>query len=133
MARKLTIVGKMYLHDWEDFGPNETEVIPISDSALLDDDQVEEVLEVIEGVGGEVRGELEVRAALRSKGRIRVWVDLLLFEGTSEATSDLDGERHSTFLLQPGQSVSKTMTASNTAENDDDYVKVKLTFKNNPA
>ena len=106
-------------------------MIPISDSALLDDDQVEEVLEVVEGVGGEVRGELLVRGVLRSENRIRVWVDLLLYEGTSEATSDLDGERHSTFLLRKGESVSKTMTAWNTNEDDDDYARVKLTFKNN--
>ena len=130
MARNLKISGNMYLQDWEYFGPNEVSVIPISDSTLLDDSQVEEVLEVIEGVGGEVRGELLVRAALRSGGRIRVWVDLLLYEGTSEATSDLDGDKHSTFLLQKDQSVNKTMIASNTAEGDDDYAKVKLTFRN---
>ena len=66
-------------------------------------------------------------------GRIRVSVDLLLYEGESEATNDLDGQVHTSFIVGAGQTLSKAVTASNSDEGDDDYAKVSLTCKNSPA
>jgi hypothetical protein len=133
MARKLNISGHMKLQDYENFGPNEVKTTQFSKSTTLDDDQLEELMEVIEGVGGEVRGELTINAQLLSGNRIRVWVDIWLYEGTSESTSDLDGERHSNFIVREGQTVNKTYMVYNTDEGDDDFVRVVFTCKNLPA
>jgi hypothetical protein len=130
MARKLNISGSMKLQDYENFGANEVTTRPFSLSTRLDDDNLEEVIELVEGVGGEVRGELIINAQLLSNNRIRVYVDIWLYEGTSEATSDLDGERHSSFIVRAGATVSKTYMVYNTAEGDDDFVRVRFTAKN---
>lgn len=130
MARKLNISGHMKLQDYENFGPNEVKTKPFAKTSTLDDDQLEELIEIVEGVGGEVRGELIINAQLLSGSRIRVWIDIWLFEGTSEGTSDLDGERHSNFIVRAGATVSKTYMVYNTAEGDDDFVRVVLTCKN---
>lgn len=130
MARKLNLNGTMKVLDEEVFGPNETATKPFAETITLDDEQLEDVVEISKGVGGEVRGELLIRGQLLSNDRIRVWVDTWLYEGTSEATQDLDGERHFNFILLPNQTVNKTYTVYNTAENADDYVKVGFTCKN---
>jgi hypothetical protein len=130
MARKLNLAGYMKLQDYETFGANEVKTAPFNESITLDDDQLEEVLEIVKGVGGEVRGEVLIEAQLLSRDRIRVWVSIWLFEGTSEATSDLDGERHSNFILHKDHTVSKTYMVYNTAEGDDDFVRVQFTCKN---
>jgi hypothetical protein len=132
MARELNISGHMKLQDYENFTPNKVKTIPFSKTATLDDDQLEELIEIVEGVGGEVRGELIINAQLLSSDRIRVWVDIWLYEGTSEATSDFDGERHSSFIVRAGQTVSKTYIVNNTAEGDEDFVQVVLTCENVP-
>jgi len=133
MSRKLNISGHMKLQDYENYAANEVKTKSFANSTTLDDDHLEEVIEVVEGVGGEVRGELTINAQLLSNNRIKVWISIWLFEGTSEATSDLDGERHSNFLVRAGQTVSKTYMVYNTAEGDDDFVRVKFTCKNLPA
>jgi dihydroorotate dehydrogenase len=84
-------------------------------------------------VGGEVRGELLIRAQSFSNDRIRVFVDTWLYEGTSEATRDLDGQNHFNFILYPNNTVNKSYTVYNTAENDEDYVKVNFSCTNVPA
>ena len=130
MARKINITGNMKLQDHETFGANEIKTVPFNKTATLDDEQLEELLEVIEGVGGEVRGELIINAQLLSANRIRVLIDIWLYEGTSESTSDLDGERHSSFIVRPNQTVSKTYMVYNTAEGDEDFARVQFTCKN---
>ena len=132
MSRKLNINGTMKLLDEEIFGPDETAIVQFAESVSLDDDQLENVAYITKGVGGEVRGELEIRAQLLNNDRIRVWVDTWLYEGTSEATQDLDGEKHFNFLLYPNQTINKQFTVWNTAENCGDYVRVGFTSKNLP-
>jgi hypothetical protein len=132
MARKLNVSGSMKLQDYETFGANEVETRPFSNTITLDDDQLEEAVEIVEGTGGEVRGELIINAQLLNNNRIRVSVGIWLYEGTSESTSDLDGERHSSFIVRKGQIVSKTYMVYNTDEGDDDFVRVTMTCKNLP-
>lgn len=131
MARKLNISGQVKVLDDETFGKSPSKTVPFNESITLDDDQLEEVVSKSVGVGGEVRGELEIRAQLLNSDRIRVYIDMWLYEGTSENTQDLDGEKHFNFLLLPERSVSKTDTVYNTDEwNCDDYIRVTFTAKN---
>ena len=130
MGRKLNINGTMRVLDEETFGPDETRTSNFAESLALNNNQLETIVEETLGAGGEVRGELEIRAQLASQNRIRVWVDTRLYEGTSEGTSDLDGEKSFNFLVLPGQTINKVYTVYNEAENCDDFVKVRFTCKN---
>lgn len=67
MARKLNVNGTMKVLDEETFGPNEQRTKPFADSIALDNNQLETVIEISQGVGGEVRGEMQLRAQLISQ------------------------------------------------------------------
>jgi hypothetical protein len=130
MPRKFNISGSLKVLDEETFSANEVKTVPFSETITLHDDQLEEVINIEQGVGGEVRGEMMATAQLMSNDRIRVGVDLWLYEGTSEGTTDLDGEKHTLFVLQRGQKLSKGMIAYNTDEDAGDYVKTSFTCTN---
>lgn len=131
MARKILVSGTMRLSDYERFSSNEVRTIPFTKEATLDDNQLEQLLDLEEGVGGEVRGELDLNVQLLGNEDIRVSGSIRLYEGTSETTDDLDGERSFSFIVKKGKTVSYQKKVVNEDENDpEDYVRVTFTCKN---
>jgi len=84
--------------------------------------------------GGEVRGELHVKADAQTSPRT-VWLEayVYLYEGTSCSTTDFDGySEHLHFHLDPGQSITKTFKTTNMAEGAGDSVTATVTFSAQP-
>jgi hypothetical protein len=122
----------MRIVDDETFGSKEEERVPFSDAKTLDDDQLEQIIAVEEGVGGEVRLELSLNAQLLDSQGIRISGTALLFEGTSEDTDDLDGQHFFNFVVRPGRTVNHTFRVRNTDEGGD-FADVRFTCRNLPA
>ncbi|MEQ1512188.1 MAG: hypothetical protein ABL934_05850 [Lysobacteraceae bacterium] len=85
----------------------------------------------VEKMGGEIRGALYYRMDWQPDSSIRLFCHLMLYEGTSEDTDDLDGERKQTFTI-PKDAVNfeVRMKVTNTDEGDDDYVDLLLHVTN---
>ena len=131
MARRFTVSGTMYIQDYETFGDNETELRPFAGEAHLDDDQLEQVIDIEEGTGGEIRTQLEINARLLSNQNIRVEGSVTLWEGTSETTTDFGGQRHFNFIVKKGKTVNYKTKVMNEAEDEpDDFARVSFTCKN---
>lgn len=132
MARRLVMSGIMRVQDYEYFADNETEMIPFSKEAYLNDnEQPQQVLEVEEGTGGEIRTLLEVDAQLLNSGNIRVEGSITLYEGTSESTTDFGGEKHFSFIVPKGGTSTYKTTVRNVAEDEpDDFARLSFTCKN---
>lgn len=80
--------------------------------------------------GGEVRVEYSITVRLLVNNTIDVQVQGTLYEGTSEDTSDLDGQGGLTFQASVGQTSGATLTITNTDENDDDAGVLSISVKN---
>jgi hypothetical protein len=80
--------------------------------------------------GGELRTEYAITLRLVTNNAIEVAVKGKLFEGTSEDTTDLDGQGAVTFQVPAGQTVGATLTIKNTAEHDDDAGVLSISVKN---
>jgi hypothetical protein len=84
-----------------------------------------------EKMGGEVRAELYFRLNWQMDSSIRIDCNLKLFEGTSEDTSDLDGEKNGTwFVPKDAENFEIKMFVSNTDEDDDDHCDLTLRISN---
>ena len=79
--------------------------------------------------GGEVRVEYTITVRLLVNNTIDVQVQGTLYEGTSEDTSDLDGQGGLTFQAGVGQTSGATLTITNTDEDDDAGV-LSISVKN---
>ena len=84
---------------------------------------------VQKGAGGEVRVELDLTAVALTNGDIRVDGDAKLFEGTSESTNDLDGQRVFSTLVPKDRFTTRTVTVRNDDEGGD-FATVSLSFSN---
>jgi hypothetical protein len=85
-----------------------------------------------EKMGGEIRVELSISLDWQMiDSSVNVTCNLKLFEGTTENTDDLDGEKTQTFNIQKNV-IDQTcqMFVSNTDENDDDHVDLVLKISN---
>jgi len=80
--------------------------------------------------GGEVRVEYAITVRLLVNNTIDVQVQGTLYEGTSEDTSDLDGQGGLTFQVGVGQTSGATLTITNTDEDDDDAGVLSISVKN---
>lgn len=132
MSRKISVAGNMRIVDDETFGSNEEERRAFSDAKFLDDDQLEQVIYVEEGVGGEVRLELTINAQLLTNDGIRVSGVASLFEGTSEDTSDLDGQHFFNFVVLPNRVINHKFRVRNTDEGGD-FADVSFSCSNRAA
>ncbi|OAQ57627.1 hypothetical protein VFPPC_11413 [Pochonia chlamydosporia 170] len=86
-----------------------------------------------EGMGGEVRAELYLNLDWIPGSSITVTWTLKLFEGTSEATDDLDGELSGSLSVAKDATQELPVKVKNTDEGDDDYVDLRLFISNNRA
>jgi hypothetical protein len=80
--------------------------------------------------GGEVRVEYAITVRLLVNNTIDVQIQGTLYEGTSEDTSDLDGQGGLTFQVGVGQTSGATLTITNTDEDDDDAGVLSMSVKN---
>ncbi|HMT94825.1 hypothetical protein [uncultured Thiothrix sp.] len=130
-TRRLTGKAIMYAMDHENFGRNPQKTVEHNINLPLTALGTNYALNLpYLGVGGEVRLEVRVAATLLdvSSGRVRVYGELLLFEGDSESSNDLDGRQPVDFTLVPNESRLVTVVVRNTDEGGDvGEVKFELT------
>jgi hypothetical protein len=129
--QRVLVSGTIDITDDETFGSDERCAHSVSvDSGPLTSADPLFATTIARGCGGEVRVEVALQAALRDNGDIGVSGRVYLFEGTSEATTDLDGEEVITaFIVPRDSSALKEVTVRNVREGGD-YANIRLTFHN---
>jgi hypothetical protein len=80
--------------------------------------------------GGEVRVEYGITVRLLLDNTIDVQLQGTLYEGTSEDTTDLDGQGGTTFLVGVGATTGATVTITNTDEDAGDAGVLSISVKN---
>ena len=130
-TRRLVITMNMHGVDHETFGSNEeTRRTEVRETILSNPNQPMNVLEFFHGWGGECRLELRLTGTLLTDDTIRVQGNALLFEGTSEGTGDLDGQRDISFLVPKGGVVATHNFRVSNDDEGDDFADVQLTCTN---
>lgn len=129
MARRLTASGYISGVDDETFGSNEYGNASLTRETVLSDSQPQNVLSLECRWGGECRVELTLIGQALNNGEVRVNGNAKLFEGTSESTGDLDGQRDFVVLVPRGQNVSHSVRVNNDNEGGD-YADITVTFNN---
>ena len=131
--REIKISGAMFFKDEENDGPDVFKDFPnklfpvyrIGPFQSFAQDSWEEKM------GGEIRGSLYFNIALQLDYSIKLFCHLKLYEGASEDTDDLDGEKQQTFAVPKGAvDFEVRMKVTNTDEDDDDYVELVLHVTN---
>jgi hypothetical protein len=130
--REVTVFGTMNLKDEENFGSDEfatrTKLFRLYRIGAF---FTHEEDGWTEKMGGEVRAELSMKLDWQMDLSVHVFCTLKLFEGTSEDTSDLDGEKSQLFVIEK-DAIDKpcTMFVRNDDEDDDDHVNLVLKISN---
>jgi subtilisin family serine protease len=135
--RELVLAGTMVLHDYETFTDDEEKTSVFSVSGIpttfqLGPFQTHVDLPVwIDKVGGEVRGEVRLTLDWKNNSSIDVRYNIRLYEGTSEDTTDLDGEITGILNVPKDNTGNLSEKVMNTDENSPDFIKLDMTIKNN--
>jgi hypothetical protein len=129
MARRLTASAFISGVDDETFGSNEYGEASLVRETVLSDSVPQNVLDMECRWGGECRVELTLVGQALDNGDVRVNGTAKLFEGTSEGTSDLDGQRDFVVLVPRGKNASDSVTVKNDDEGGD-YADITVTFNN---
>jgi hypothetical protein len=128
-TRKITAGAVIRAVDDETFGNNDETTAELARTQLLSSVNPIILLEMEVKVGGELRVELRLDASLSANGDAIIEGDTKLFEGTSEESNDLDGEKQFTVLVPAGAAERKEFTIRNEDEGGD-FAEVKLNFTN---
>ena len=117
----LTLSGSTYITDDEVWSDEHcTRTFSDADDAQLPSDPAADVDDTDNRCGGEIRVEVHVSTILETNGALCVTTGrVLLFEGTSESTNDLDGRETFTGCVAPGTSRTWRGTVHNTDEGGD--------------
>jgi hypothetical protein len=120
----LSMVGSVSITDSETFGADEHCARGLfgTGAAQLPTTKVARINDTDNGCGGEIRVEARISATLSSNGTFCMsgqQARILLYEGTSESTTDLDGEVDLGGCIQPGQTRTWQGTVNNTDEGGD--------------
>jgi hypothetical protein len=129
VRRLITATAVMNITDEETFGSNEMGSAQMTASAILTNQLPQGLMHLEKGVGGEVRVELDLTSQVLTNGDILVIGRAKLFEGTSEQTSDLDGEREFNVLVPRDQFASTQVTIRNDDEGGD-HAEISLNMAN---
>ncbi len=129
VRRRLVCAAHMDLTDDETWGSDEHASADKQNEAVLTNDLPQDVLTMQKGAGGEMRVELTLIGQVKLSGDVLVQGKALLFEGTSETTSDLDGDLDFTLLVPRDGVISRTVTVWNEDEGGDKGV-IAMTFTN---
>jgi hypothetical protein len=122
----------MNITDDETFGSDERGSAQMTREVIVTDDVTEGIMHMEKGVGGEVRVELDLNAIALSNSDVRIDGLARLFEGTSENTNDLDGERNFNVLIPAGKFVSHVVNVRNDDEGGD-HATITMNFRNRNA
>jgi hypothetical protein len=133
VRRKVVCSGTMHITDDETFGSDEygdASSPPLE--AVVTNESPGEVLPGFVGrAGGEVRVEVKLTALARNSGDVTVTGKVLLFEGTSTETNDLDGQVDVNITVPRDQIRSYSVQVVNQAEGGD-HAELLLNFSNFP-
>ncbi|HEX6686295.1 MAG TPA: hypothetical protein VF062_26220 [Candidatus Limnocylindrales bacterium] len=134
IRRVVALSATINATDHETFGSNEHGSNSGSTTMAVTNYHPQELITLDARAGGEVRVELQVTAAATGPmGDVQITGKVLLFEGDSDSTDDLDDETPIDFVIPPGWSSQKTYTVYNPGWGGGDSGTVNLTAWNNPA
>ena len=131
--RVLSASGALSGVDHERFAPNELMHEAVFANVVLTAQDVPQNFATwVKGWGGECRLEVTLTARLLAQKRILVTVNGKLFEGDSEATTDLAEEKEASAIVPRGQPIPFTMTLYNSGflGGGGDSGTISLTFIN---
>jgi hypothetical protein len=118
MYRRLTLRGTMKIEDYENFGDNEHATRHMARHSDVGPYGTHDEIHWTEKMGGEIRVELVLKIDWRVDFSIDVAWHVKLFEGTSEETSDLDGERSGSINVPKDAVKTLSFSVWNTDEDD---------------
>ena len=129
MQSKITFSSSISMVDDETFGANERRTVNNSDVFILDNSRRTNSMFFVGKCGGELRIELSVEVRQLDSGAITVSGRALLFEGTSEETHDLDGQRSFNQTINANTSGDVNFRVNNTDEGGD-FADIAMHFVN---
>jgi len=131
--RRVVIDATISVTDDETFGSNEHASGGKHGEAIVTHLLPQELITMVQTCGGEVRIELRLNAqTTTSEEDVIVTGDILLYEGTSEQTDDLDGQESVNFIIPRDSSTRKSYTVRNQNEGGD-FAVVTMTAVNSAA
>lgn len=129
VSRHVIVTAVMDITDDEWAASNEHAHVERRDERWVDSWDPQGVMQLVGKAGGEVRVELTATAAVRPDGGVRVQVEVKLFEGTSEESTDLDGSRSTSQVVPAGQTVQIPIKINNDDEGGD-FADISLMISN---
>ncbi len=129
MQRRVSVSSVIFAVDHETFGSNETKTEQQDRSAVVGEDAPADLMYMETRVGGELRIELRLIAQALPNGNVRIRGNVKLYEGTSETSNDLDGEKAFSTLVPANAYSSKDVTITNQDEGGD-YANISMHFGN---
>jgi hypothetical protein len=115
--------------DHETFGSNEHGSASMTTERVLNNADGHDLVFMICKWGGECRVELTLNGHRNNDDSVQVDGRALLYEGTSEGTSDLDGELGFSLVVPRGQTLTDTRRVTNLDEGSD-FADITMTFVN---
>ncbi|GAA3445333.1 hypothetical protein [Planomonospora venezuelensis] len=127
-----TVTGtvNMRISDYETFGSNQicNHLIPITNTGTTG---AASYYWYFGKCGGEIRAEIHYEILRNALGHLSVAGRAYLYEGTSEDTTDMDGQRPFRYSVPPGSTNSRTINVWNEDEGQsDDSARITLTLNN---
>lgn len=129
VRRRISVTALMDIVDDETFGSDERGSAQMTREVVVTDEVSQGLMHMEKGVGGEVRVELDLNAIAQGNGDVRIDGNAKLYEGTSEQTSDLDGERNFVVLIPADRFVSHVVNIRNDDEGGD-RATITMNFNN---
>lgn len=129
MQNKVNSLLRISMLDYETFGSNESKTVEDRNIFTLDDARNTKSINFTGKCGGEIRVELSVLVKQTANGSLDVSGKALLFEGTSENTNDLDGQKTFSKVIAPNTTDRISFRVNNTDEGDD-YADIYMEFIN---
>ena len=129
MQSKITFSSSISMLDDEFWGDDERRTVNNSGVFILDNTRRTNSMFFVGKCGGEMRIELSVEVRQQDSGAITVSGRALLFEGTSEETNDLDGQRSFNQTIAANTTDTISFRVNNTDEGGD-FADIVLRFTN---
>ena len=118
LYRRLIIRGTMKIEDYENFGSNEHATRHMARNSDIGPYGTHDEVHWTEKMGGEIRVEVTLKIDWKIDLSIHIDWNVKFFEGTSEETSDLDGERSGSFMVGKDQTRELKFSVWNTDEDE---------------
>ncbi|MCI0746312.1 MAG: hypothetical protein L0Y58_12995 [Verrucomicrobia subdivision 3 bacterium] len=116
--RRLVIRGTMSIEDYENFGDNEYATRNFARNSDLGPWDTHDEVGWTEKMGGEIRVVVSLKIDLHASLSIKVDWHVAFYEGTSEETGDLDGQRSGTITVGKDETKPLSISVWNTDEDE---------------